>query len=569
MRKWMQRSFRNRVFVTVSAATLIPILLCNVLLLWMVVTWSREHQRIQGQQQLDECYASMSGRCHQMEEIANRMCSSTAIRSALRKNSDESSVVFQLLFRETESIRPYCSVDICLADGSRGYTTQKNMAQERYSTDWGILRAAAAAEGVAYSSGTEHYVMQSARAVRTYDGKILGFIVFNFSEENLEDVLQGCLGTSSDFYLFNPQGRLIFGSNSMTAEKFGREMRSRVLSNARLRLEADNENRFYFRIGEKTQCILMLSQPRFFTTGVLATFNTISFLLGAVCLLVSLLYALLLSHYLTDPVNRLSEAMGKAEKGDLSVQLDLERQDEVGHLGDAFNRMIQEYKEFLQTSVHHQKELDEIKVRMMQAQLNPHFLYNTLDSMKWLGVTNHVPQIAEISTDLAALLRASISSAEFITVEQELELIERYLEIQYIRFADKFTCEVDVEERFQHCMLPKLALQPLVENAIIHGVADMEEGYIKITARAQENTLILSVTDNGCGIPSEILYRLNHPENTYPEKHLGLYNVSRIIGLHYGEAFGLKAVSVPGEGSTVELHIPMIQSSAKAEETGE
>lgn len=247
--------------------------------------------------------------------------------------------------------------------------------------------------------------------------------------------------------------------------------------------------------------------------------------------------------------------MGRVMEGDLTVQLQTKRVDELGKLAHSFNRMTREYRANLERSVEHQRELNETRIRMMQAQLNPHFLYNTLDSMKWLGVTHRVPQIAELATDLAALLRFSISQAEFVTVEQELEFIDRYLEIQYIRFEDRFACEADVEERFQHCELPKLILQPLVENAIIHGVADQTEGYIKITAWEEAGDLVICVQDNGCGIPAEALEKLK--SGGEPGKHLGLYNVNQILGLHYGEHYGVSAVSAPGRGSRVMVRLPL------------
>ena len=211
----------------------------------------------------------------------------------------------------------------------------------------------------------------------------------------------------------------------------------------------------------------------------------------------------------------------------------------------------------LERSVQRQKELNETRLRMMQAQLNPHFLYNTLDAVKWLGVTHQVPQIPQLATDLAAILRASISGDELVTLERELELVERYVDIQSIRFADRFACEIDVADRYQSCLVPKLALQPLVENAILHGVADKDDGYVKVWAAEADGDLLLYVSDNGRGIPQEILDRLNGEDRELPGGHLGLGNVDSIIRLYFGPGYGLTAQAEPGEGSRVELRLPM------------
>ena len=181
-----------------------------------------------------------------------------------------------------------------------------------------------------------------------------------------------------------------------------------------------------------------------------------------------------------------------------------------------------------------------------------------------LGVANHVPQIADMSTDLAALLRAGISGSELIPLEDELELVRQYLNIQEIRFEDRFVCEIDVDERFQHCIVPKMVLQPLVENAIIHGVADLEEGYIKLWAEERDGDLLLSVSDNGRGISREVLARLARHQDI-PGGHLGLNNVDRIIRLYYGAGYGLSAANSEGGGSCVTLRLPRTKGEGHAE----
>ncbi len=226
--------------------------------------------------------------------------------------------------------------------------------------------------------------------------------------------------------------------------------------------------------------------------------------------------------------------------------------------------MAEEYRANLDRSVQRQKELNETRIRMMQAQLDPHFLYNTLDTMKWLGVGHQVPQVAQLATDLAVILRASISGPEIVTLERELELIERYVDIQSIRFEDRFTCEIDVPERYQSCRVPKLCLQPLVENAIVHGAADREEGYVKLWAGEEDGELLLFVSDNGPGIPEDVLERLNSLNKELPGGHLGLFNVDSIIRLHYGERYGLAAWNQPEGGCCVGLRLP-IQREEKAD----
>lgn len=291
-------------------------------------------------------------------------------------------------------------------------------------------------------------------------------------------------------------------------------------------------------------------------------------MMGALCLALGLLSAWTLSRYLSNPVDQLDEAMGEVERGRLDVRLETSRTDELGRLTNRFNRMAEEYRLNLDRSVQRERELNETRLRMMQAQLNPHFLYNTLDAMKWAGMAHQAPEVASLATDLAAILRSSISGDETVTLEEELELVERYINIQTIRFGDRFTCEVDVAERYQSCLTPKLALQPLVENALLHGVADQDDGYIKVWAGEEGGDLLLYVSDNGKGIEPEVLARLNSGDKRIPGGHLGLFNVDSILRLRYGEGYGLSARSEPGEGSCVWLRLPMRRKETHVDAEG-
>ena len=203
----------------------------------------------------------------------------------------------------------------------------------------------------------------------------------------------------------------------------------------------------------------------------------------------------------------------------------------------------------------------------LQSQINPHFLYNTLDCMKWLGVANHVPQIAAMSTDLAALLRAGISGSELIPLEDELELVRQYLNIQEIRFEDRFVCEIDVDERFQHCIVPKMVLQPLVENAIFHGL-EPKGGHgsvlLDISTDPDTGDVLLRITDDGVGMPPEqVAHLLDEPaegaEKAEKFRHVGLWNVNRRIRYSFGEGYGLTIESEEDVGTEVTIRLPYQQ----------
>ena len=558
MMKWIRHSFQHRIFASVLLITLIPLVLCNVLMLLIQVERSEAAQQEQALQQLGRFQASLDTLCATAETVAGELAQSTVVRSTLRSDTTDSRILYQVLFRQTEALRAHAQVDIYLKNGLCAYTTAATGPQGRLDTNWGILYAAASAQGLAYRAGTDgSCAFQAAQAVRSYDGTLLGYLVFTVTQEDLDQLFRPDYTMSGELVVLDRAWELIYGSRPATAAAGAKVLRENLLN--RGTLDVGSESGCLLSREAHTGYALVWVQAPVFDSAVMKTFYSVSAAAGVMSLVLCLLYSWWLSRYLSGPVHRMDAAMERVRQGELDVRLDLDREDELGRLASSFNRMTQEYRDHLERSVQRQKELNETQIRMMQAQLNPHFLYNTLDSMKWLGVTHHVPQIAQLATGLATILRASISREKLVTLEEELELIDRYLEIQYIRFADQFTCEIDVSESFQHCLVPKLSLQPLVENAIIHGVVDRSDGYIKLTAREMNGDLVLEVRDNGWGMPPEILEQINEPGKRLPARHLGLYNVDRIAKLHFGSGYGIHACSGAEGGSRVTLRIPLVR----------
>lgn len=555
MREWIKSSFRNRIFITVLLVTLLPMLLCVVLVMLIAIGSSESVLYQQAGKELEELERRLDTAIEQVDEVTAYLADSTVMRSALRRGGSDSKLMYQVMYQKTAELRDYALVEIYDGEGQLCYSSVSSWENVNMSPNWGALRGAGESSGLCLQADTEPGLVM-ARAVRTYDGSILGYILVRIDGEGFDTLFGDSLGDANDVFLLDATWRRIYCSDSIHTEEKIEKLRTALLSGDEL---GDGYSGVYPLALDYGGLSLILQQPRVYTPTVMTSVYYACLMMGLLCLVLSLVCAWLLSHYLSKPVNQLDEAMGRVEKGDYDVELSSDRSDEMGRLNASFNRMTREYRQHLERSVQHERELNETELSMLQAQLNPHFLYNTLDSVKWLGVTNHVPQVAAMATSLAALLRAGISGDKFITLEQELELLEKYMDIQSVRFEDRFTWETDVDEKYQHCLVPKLILQPLVENAVIHGVANMEDGYIKLSASAEGNTLVLSVEDNGQGIPPEILSRLQNPEREMPAGHLGLRNVDRIVRLYYGEEYGISAVSSPGMGSRVELRLPEVR----------
>lgn len=506
----------------------------------------------QAQSELDTAAGIIDSALDTVDGVTVKLSGSSVIRGALHRGR-ESDLLYQLMYCETENLNGFASIDVYDSDGARIYAGSLDSEAGSLPVYWGVLRAARECEGqTMQANGADGLVI--ARAVYGSDGEVSGYVLVRIPQGGFGALLGGSFGEQNDVFLLDGTWRQIYCSDSIRADETISSLRAQLLSGAAL---GGGDYNVYLRQSPDTGFTLALRQPKVYTREVMATVYSTCAAMGILCLLLGLLCAWLLSRYLSKPVNELDEAMKRVEKGDYAAELSSDREDEMGRLTASFNRMTREYRQNLERSVQRERELNETELSMMQAQLNPHFLYNTLDSIKWLGVTNGVPQVAAVASGLAVLLRAGISGDRLITLERELELLEKYLDIQSLRFEDRFAWEIDVDERFQHCIVPKLILQPLVENSIIHGVANMDDGYIKLSAREKSGTLILSVQDNGVGIPQDVLDWLNDPDRDVPGGHLGLKNVDRIARLYYGGDYGISAYSAAGEGSRVELRLPM------------
>ena len=230
--------------------------------------------------------------------------------------------------------------------------------------------------------------------------------------------------------------------------------------------------------------------------------------------------------------------------------METDREDELGRLTESFNRMTEEYRQNLVRSVARQRELNETQLRMMQAQLNPHFLYNTLDIIVWMRENEQKAEAVKVVTALARFFRISLSKGKsIITVRDELEHVRNYLMIQQMRFKNKFTYTIESDDEVLELASLKLMLQPLVENAIYHGMEYMDgDGEIFVRAWQEEKELYLEVRDNGLGMTEEQVESLFTDTAHVASKRgsgIGVRNVNERIKLYFGAEYGLSIESEP------------------------
>jgi two-component system sensor histidine kinase YesM len=277
--------------------------------------------------------------------------------------------------------------------------------------------------------------------------------------------------------------------------------------------------------------------------------------------------SLFVSAKISEPIKKLEREMKKVESGnfniDIDIDIDAQSEDEVKRLSKAFNMMVKRIQNLMEQIISEQEAKRKSELKALQAQINPHFLYNTLDSIVWMNENKDYAGVTTMVVALSQFFRISISRGkELIPVSDEIEHIKSYLTIQKIRYKNKFTFNIDAQPEALGYKTLKLILQPIVENAIYHGVEQLyDEGIINIRVSVEGETVLFQVIDNGYGIKPDILKNILNRKDGSKSDHggVGLKNVNERIKLFFGELYGIEIFSTLDVGTTVNIRIPIIK----------
>ena len=276
-------------------------------------------------------------------------------------------------------------------------------------------------------------------------------------------------------------------------------------------------------------------------------------------IILALLLTIQASKSVTKPIKKLCKMTEKVAEGDFTVKAKEADTDEIAVLTRSFNDMTQEIGSLVEDIKQQQKNLHIAETKLLQAQINPHFLYNTLDAIVWLAEEKRTDEVVAMVTALSDFFRTTLSKGrDFITVWEERSHIESYLKIQKFRYQDIMDYEIDIAEDMNEYMIPKLTLQPLVENALYHGIKNKRGGgTIRITGYLEEGNMVFLVEDNGKGMTEDALEKLKKDiQKEKRDKNIdgfGLGNVNQRIRHYYGEQYGMDIQSVENDGTKVKI----------------
>jgi two-component system sensor histidine kinase YesM len=291
-----------------------------------------------------------------------------------------------------------------------------------------------------------------------------------------------------------------------------------------------------------------------------------------VCLLLACAFIMLFANRIARSIIQTVRVMSEVERGNLSTRLIVRGNDETSLLARGFNSLVYRVEQLLAEVKLQQERKTEAELMALQAQIKPHFLFNALESINILAIQNQGKKVSQMVARLGNILRISIQQKEEVTIEQELEHLRSYLDIQKFRFEELFDYEIDIPEGMMSFMTLKLTLQPLVENSIQHGFEGIDYmGQIRIYAEEEEDRIIYFIEDNGIGMSTDQLAKfkymletqsmlMNHPQ-TGERRGLGVSNVADRIRIRYGPAYGLLVSSQLGSGTKIRLVMPKYTES--------
>ena len=288
--------------------------------------------------------------------------------------------------------------------------------------------------------------------------------------------------------------------------------------------------------------------------------QSIYILVAAGLVAVALFFSKFIAKNITQPIQKLCESMEKVQEGDFSVSdVVVDSANEIGSLTTSFNVMTHRIQDLMEQNIREQEAKRKSELKALQSQINPHFLYNTLDSIIWMAEGKKNEEVVLMTASLARLLRQSISNEdEVVSIGQEIEYARGYLTIQKMRYKDKMEYQIDVDPSILNIPLIKLVLQPVIENAIYHGLKYKEsKGFLLVRGFPKDGNAVLQVIDDGVGMDEETLEHIyeKHKVN-YRSNGVGIYNVQKRLQLYYGNEYGITYESEVGKGTTATITIP-------------
>lgn len=423
-----------------------------------------------------------------------------------------------------------------------------------------------------------YWVVSLSRAVELTNGgnTTLGVLLVDMNYSSIEQFFNkvNTSNTAEYFYLMDSNGEIIYhpkqkliytnlyNENNMVAAGYNDGSYQETFLGDRRLITVKTIS----YTGWKIVSVVPISS---FNMGMLPT-RYFVIMVVALMMLAIILLNQLVSSSISKPIRKLDATIKKLEAGDLNIDINISGSYEIEHLAKTLRSVVSQLRQLMDDIVVEQEQKRKSELDALQSQINPHFLYNTLDSIVWMIEGERYEEAVFMVTELASLFRISLNHGKtIISIEDEIKHAQSYINIQKIRYKNKFIATFDVASDILRCCTVNLLIQPLLENAIYHGMEYMDgDGEIRLKAYRENDDIYIEVRDNGMGMPQEIVDRILTKMNHTHKKGsgVGLLNVHNRIQLRFGAEYGLTVESQPDEGTIVRVHLPYLPYTPEMQE---
>jgi len=464
---------------------------------------------------------------------------------------------FRLKFKE-EYLKGYLN-EIMVKDGATvwrvtDFRDEKHLVQRVVENSYGII---------------------VGRAIKSlYQGDIIGAILIRTNEQFFSDIYKDVdIGDGAEIFVINSNGNIVSSRtdtipiNEFYEEpalieniSYNEDKKSNENNTFNMSIAGDRHLIAYSPI-KNTQWYVVSTIPYNYLNLESGKIGKKIFIMGLICFILAIFLSIIFTNSISNPLKKLLFAMNEVKKGNLKVSVEDNNKDEIAEVAGDFNVMVEEIQALLEDIKTKEKQKRDAEFKALQAQINPHFLSNILNTARILANRQKAENLESLLTSLIELLHLSMDKEDdFITVSKEVEYLKNYINIQQYRLYSKFEVNFDIEEELFDKKLPKFLLQPVLENSIIHGISPKKgPGIIEVKGTIYDNKMIFTITDNGLGMSEETIEHILSDGDSL-EGHfsgIGINNVLQRIKLYFGEEYGITIDSFEDHFTTVEITLPL------------
>lgn len=591
------KSIYKQLMISVLVATVIPILIIGFSMYYILQENIHNKVDLSIESTLEQVNINIGNKLKDVQSTANYYATNRELKDLLQKNMDMEAalkvddIMMKYMSGENRGRQQVTiggnNKQLFINWQSDGRTILENLTSQLRQTSW--YREALASQSrelwiidmrsVDKYNKDEKYI-SLAKIIDQYNEKDhnIGFVLVSILKSSISELFEDAIRDSS------LTGFVIDEKGNLVTDIDGEDSGAQVIGQAQnTRIQETKNGSFVGEINGLKQVVYYKQIPQMDWVTVLtmpysyymAEVRQVILLIGGIVVggvILAIFISTIFSNYVLKPVKELVNGMKEISKGNLDYQVQVSANNEIGILADQFNTMSIQIKQLLNEQLEQEKKQQELELmkknmelQMLRAQINPHFLFNTLNSIKCLALINNAKQVAQMIGNLGKLLEATVGrGAEYITIKEEVDILDAYVALQKTRYGNKIEVTYEIEESVKDYYMPQFILQPIVENAIQHAFSQSKKrGDITVYARDQEDQVVFEIRDNGIGISNDALAAFNKSEQDTKLQGfsgIGMSNIKTRINMLFGKKYGMVVERAEGEsgGTRVYLNIPKI-----------